>query len=291
MDEIRMDEIRDELRDEIRIEELQVYAYHGVYPEENTKGQNFYINAVLYTDTRKASMEDDLAFSTDYGEVINFICDYMSKNTYKLIETAAERLAEAVLLAFPLIHDIDLEIRKPEAPIKQIFASVSVKISRGWKSACIATGANLGDKENQIHQAVRQIKAHKQIRNVKESDLYRSVPYGGVEQPEFINGALIMETLLRPKELLFFLKELERLAGRGKKGNEDRWGPRVLDLDILLYDDVIMDSEELTIPHPDMHNRDFVLRPLAQLSPSRRHPLLLKTVQQLLAELGDQYII
>ncbi len=277
--------------DEIRIEELRVYAYHGVFPEENTKGQNFYVNVVLYTDTRKAGMEDDLAFSTDYGKVIDFICDYMPKITYKLIETVAERLAEAILLAFPLIHDIDLEIRKPEAPIKQPFSSLSVKISRGWRSVCIATGANLGDREKQIRQAVRQIIAHKQIRNVKASDLYRSVPYGGVKQPEFVNGALVLETLLRPGELLLFLQELEKQAGRREKGNEERWGPRVLDLDILLYDDVIIDSEELILPHPDMHNRDFVLRPLAQLSPGRRHPLLRKTVQQLLAELCDQYIV
>ncbi len=277
--------------DEIRIEELKVYAYHGVFPEENKKGQNFYINAVLYTDTRNAGLEDDLALSTDYGEVVQFISDTMQEKAYRLIETAAERLAEAVLLTFPRIHAIDLEIRKPEAPISLPFSSVSVKINRGWKSVCIATGANLGDKENQICQAVGQIKDHRLIRNVLESALCRSVPYGNVEQPEFINGALVLETLMRPEELLLFLQELERQAGRVRKPTEDRWGPRHLDLDILLYDDIILDSKELTIPHPDMHNRDFVLRPLAQLSPFRRHPLLLKTVKQLLAELCDQYIL
>jgi dihydroneopterin aldolase/2-amino-4-hydroxy-6-hydroxymethyldihydropteridine diphosphokinase len=107
-----------------------------------------------------------------------------------------------------------------------------------------------------------------------------------VEQPDFINGVVAFETLLGPEELLEFLKELEKLAGREKTV---RWGARTLDLDILLYEDVVTDGKELTIPHPDMHNRDFVLRPLAQLSPHIRHPLLQKTAGQLLAGLEERF--
>ncbi len=274
--------------DEIRIENLQVYAHHGVFAEENEKGQNFYINAVLYTNIRKAGLNDDLTLSTHYGEVAQFIHDYMQNNTYKLIETVAERLAEAVLLTFPLIQSIDLEIRKPEAPIPLSFSSVSVKVNRGWKRAYVAAGSNLGEKEDYIRQAADRISDHIKIRKVRVSDFIKTAPYGGVEQPDFINGALSFETLLTPEELLKFLQELEQLAERKRKV---RWGPRTLDLDILLYEDVIMDQEELMIPHPDMHNRDFVLQPLAQLSPYLQHPLLGKTIEQLLTEVKARYVI
>lgn len=274
-----------EYRDEIRIADLKVFARHGVFPEETERGQNFYVNAVLYTDIRKAGREDDLTFSTNYGEAAHFIHDYLQAHTFQLIETAAERLAEQILLTFPLIYEIDLEIRKPEAPIGLSFASVSVKITRSWKQVYVAVGSNLGDKEAYIRQAVRQIKAQSRIRKVLVSDLLSTTPYGGVEQPDFLNGVLAFETLLTPEELLCLLQELERLAGREKK---IRWGTRTLDLDILLYEDVMLNRAELTIPHPDMHNRDFVLLPLAQLNPSAKHPLLNKSVRQLCEELKEK---
>ncbi|MDR2888655.1 MAG: dihydroneopterin aldolase, partial [Lachnospiraceae bacterium] len=130
--------------DEIRIEDLEVYAHHGVFPAENSLGQRFFVNAILYTNTREASVDDDLTRSTDYGSVAHFIHEYLQKHTYKLIETAANRLAIALLGEYPLIHHLDLEIRKPEAPIGLSFTSVSVKITRGWKSVAIAIGANEG---------------------------------------------------------------------------------------------------------------------------------------------------
>ena len=123
--------------DEIIIENLKVYAYHGVYKEENEKGQNFYVNAVLYADTRKAGKEDKRELTTSYGDVCQFIHTFMSENLFQLIETVAERTAEAVLSHFPLLEGITLEIRKPEAPIDLEFESVSVKITRMWHNACL----------------------------------------------------------------------------------------------------------------------------------------------------------
>lgn len=103
--------------DQIRIEELEVYAHHGVYPEENEKGQHFYVNATLYTNTHPAGLADDLSLSTNYGEVCQFITEFMQQHTFQLIETVAERTAYEVLQHFPLVQGLDLEIRKPEAPI------------------------------------------------------------------------------------------------------------------------------------------------------------------------------
>ena len=96
--------------DQIRIEELEVYAHHGVYPEENEKGQHFYVNATLYTNTRPAGLADDLSLSTNYGEVCQFITEFMQQHTFQLIETVAERTAYEVLQHFPLVQGLDLEI-------------------------------------------------------------------------------------------------------------------------------------------------------------------------------------
>lgn len=103
--------------DQIIIENLRIYANHGVYREENEKGQNFYINAILETNTRKAGTLDDLDLSTNYGEVCMFLNSFLKEHTYKLIETAAEKAAEAVLFRFPLVRRLTLEVRKPEAPV------------------------------------------------------------------------------------------------------------------------------------------------------------------------------
>ena len=119
-------------------------------------------------------------------------------------------------------------------------------------------------------------------RVLKVSDFITTAPYGVTEQEEFLNGVLFMKTLLTPEELLVRLHEIEAAADRVRLL---RWGPRTLDLDILFYDDLIIDTEELHIPHIDMQNRDFVLEPLAQIAPHLRHPVFHKTIEQLKGEL------
>lgn len=264
--------------DEIRIKGLEVYAYHGVYPQENEQGQFFYVNAVLSLDTEKAGMEDDLELSTNYGEVCHFINDWMKKNTCKLIETVANRMAREILLAFPLVREIKLEICKPQAPIGLPFENVSVCISRGWHKVYLAVGSNMGDKEAYIRQGIRSLTEHPDIRNVKESSLLQTKPYGGVEQDDFLNGALELETLLSPETLLELLHQIEAEADRKRLVH---WGPRTLDLDIIFYDKLVYETKELVIPHVDMQNRTFVLQPLKELAPNYRHPILGKTVNEL----------
>ena len=270
---------QEDAKDEIRIEQLEVYAYHGVFPEEKRRGQTFFVNAVLYTDTRAAGRSDQLAQSTDYGDVCCFITDWMSRNTCNLIEAVAEKLAQEVLLKYDLISGIDLEIRKPEAPIEQSFGCVSVKIHREWHRAYLGVGSNLGDKARYIQNAVESLKAHPLIAVRRVSELIVTKPYGGVEQDDFLNGAMEIETLLTPRELLDTLHEIEAAADRVR---EVHWGPRTLDLDIIFYDELVYGDDALVIPHQDMENRRFVLEPLSTLAPGYRHPVLGKTVLQLL---------
>lgn len=258
------------MMDQIIIENLKVFAYHGVYPEENEKGQNFYVNAILETDTRKAGISDDLDLSTNYGEVCIFLNNYLKEQTYKLIEAVAENAAEALLLRFPLVRRVTLEIRKPEAPIALPFESVSVKIVRGWHKTYLACGSNMGDKKAHLDSAVKALRADVKCRVLRVSDWIVTAPYGGVEQDDFLNGAIELETLYTPEALLEKLHEIENSHGRER---EIHWGPRTLDLDILLYEDCIMYTDDLIIPHADMQNRYFVLKPLAQIAPYERHPL------------------
>ena len=268
--------------DEIRIRELEVYANHGVFAEETKLGQKFFVNAALYTQTRRAGRADDLSLSTNYGEVCMEISRFLTEHTYRLLEAAAEHLAEHLLLTFPRIQELELEIRKPSAPIPLPFASVSVAVRRGWRRAIIACGANLGEKERAIREAACKLSQDAKCRLVKESALIVTKPYGGVEQDDFVNGAFLIETLYDAEELLAFLNRLEAEAGRERLVH---WGPRTLDLDIIFYEDEIIRSEKLTVPHADMQNRDFVLRPLAEIAPEWMHPVFHKTVAELLERL------
>ena len=268
--------------DIIRIDNLEVYAYHGAYDEEKEKGQYFYVNAELYTNTRKAGMNDDLDVSTNYGTVCDFIHDFMTKHTYDLIETVAEQLAQALLLEFKLVKSVLLEIKKPHAPIEKEFESVSVEIERGWHEAFVAFGSNLGDKEKFIDEAIEALSNLPQINIVAISDKIVTEPYGNVEQDVFLNGVMKIETLLPADELLQILQKVEEHAGRERKIH---WGPRTLDLDIIFYDDDIISEDDLVVPHPDMKNRDFVLKPLMQIAPYKLHPVYRKTISDMYAEL------
>ena len=278
-DEKMMQEMRD---DEIRIEQLEVFAHHGVFREEQEKGQTFQVNAVLYTDIHRAGLEDNLFYSIDYGQVCQFITDWMQQNTYQLLEAVAEKLSKAILLKYDKINAVELEIRKPEAPIPLPFGCISVKVYRRWHTAYLAVGSNMGDKVQYITGAIRALTAHPQIKVKKVSDLIQSKPYGVLDQDDFLNGTLEIETLLAPEELLDALHDIEDAAGRVRVR---RWGPRTLDLDLLFYDKLVYESDNVIIPHTDLQNRDFVLEPLSTLAPNYRHPILGKTVMQLFQDL------
>ncbi len=270
--------------DQIRIKNLEVFGKHGVFPEENRLGQKFLINATLYMQTREAGLKDDLTKSIHYGEVSQFMTKFMVEHTFRLIETAAEQMARAVLLEFPAMNRITLEICKPWAPIGLPLEAVSVEITRGWHRAYVAVGSNLGEKEEYIQNGIEVLRWDEDCVVERVSQLLSTKPYGVLEQPDFLNGMIELRTLLSPEELLHLLHEIEKAANRERKIH---WGPRTLDLDIIFYDDYVVDQEKLQIPHPDMQNREFVLKPLAELAPYFRHPLNRKTVKQMLEELTN----
>ena len=271
--------------DKIKIKDLEVYANHGVFPEETKLGQKFLVSADLYTDVRKAGCTDELEESTDYGAVCHFITEYLQKHTWKLIESVAENLTREILLTYPLIREAEIEIKKPWAPIGLPLQFVSVAVRRSWHEVYVALGSNLGDKQKYLEDAVKALDELEDCKVEKVSDFIRTEPYGVTDQDEFLNGCLCLKTLKTPLELLETLHDLEKAAKRERLRH---WGPRTLDLDIIFYDDIICQETELCIPHVDMQNRDFVLKPLKQIAPYKRHPGTLKTVTEMEQELEER---
>ncbi|MEO5356310.1 MAG: 2-amino-4-hydroxy-6-hydroxymethyldihydropteridine diphosphokinase [Nitrospirae bacterium YQR-1] len=139
----------------------------------------------------------------------------------------------------------------------------------------------MGDRAANCSRAVELLQSHAVVVKAASS-MYETRPWGVTTQPDFINMCVEIDTIFQPSELLTILKKIERDMGRRLIY---RWGPRVIDMDIVFYEDMIIKTAELQIPHPHMHEREFVLRPLLELAPHKLHPLLNKTVMELLNEL------
>ncbi len=135
-----------------------------------------------------------------------------------------------------------------------------------------------------MRAALERLREHGTV--VAASALYETAPWGVTDQPTFVNAACVLDTWQTPAELLASLQAVERSFGRDRE-REERWGPRVLDLDLLLYDDLVVRTETLTLPHPLLHERAFALVPLAEIAPEALHPVLHRTVRQLSEEVGS----
>lgn len=148
---------------------------------------------------------------------------------------------------------------------------------------CISLGSNLGDRERNLFDAYNRIISIKGIRLSKLSRFYETEPVGGPPQPKYLNAALSIETELSPYKLLELFQYIENSMGRI---HNIKWGPRNIDIDILLYDNKIIDDDCLKIPHPLMHTRLFVLEPLSEIEPFIIHPILKKSILLLYKEIN-----
>ncbi len=156
-------------------------------------------------------------------------------------------------------------------------------MKKKWHKVYLGVGSNLGSRKINIKKSLNLIETEKEIRIKKQSSFYETKPVGGPKQRDFINAVILIETTHEPRTLLKALKIIENKLGR--KDDGPKWGPRVIDLDILAYEQLVIKSDHLSVPHERMHKRFFVLAPFAEISPRFKHPILNKSIKKLLMEL------
>jgi len=149
----------------------------------------------------------------------------------------------------------------------------------------LSVGSNLGDRQGFLRRAIEALDAHPMVEVRKVSSLYETEPVGYKAQPDFVNAAVEIECAMSLQEFWAFTKAVERMIGRSRS---ERWGPREIDVDIIYFADVVLDSADLTVPHRERTKRRFVLEPIAELAASFVDPVLGRTVQELLETCDDR---
>ncbi|MDD7267962.1 MAG: 2-amino-4-hydroxy-6-hydroxymethyldihydropteridine diphosphokinase [Lachnospiraceae bacterium] len=266
--------------DQISIKGLSVYAYHGVLPSEQQLGQTFLIDCCFLVDS--SLCDDNIEKTVHYGRVSTDIVTFCREQRFDLLETLANRLALHLLQRYPRMEEVRLTVHKPHAPIVATFSDVAVTATRGRHICYLGLGSNLGDREAFLRLAESELAADEYIEVLASSSCRETKPYGVTDQPDFLNAALKIRTLYDPQELLRVCQRIEAQAGRQRLRH---WGERTLDIDILLYDDLICHREGLQLPHPEIGRRSFVLEPLIELDPYLIHPVARVDMQTLLARL------
>ena len=270
--------------DQIELRGLRVHGRHGVLPFERRDGQDFLIDAVLSVDTRPAAATDDLALTADYGTLSERLAQIVAGEPVQLIETLAQRLAEACL-AEPVVQRVRITVHKPDAPISRSFSDVAVTITRDRPvPAVLGLGSNLGARQQELQRAVDQLAATPGLRVSAVSPVYETDPVGGPDQPDFLNAVVLAVTDLPALDLLRRAQAIEAAARRTR---EVRWGPRTLDVDIVAYGDRASADPTLTLPHPRARERAFVLAPWRDADPDAELPGY-GPVAALLAATGGQ---
>jgi dihydroneopterin aldolase/2-amino-4-hydroxy-6-hydroxymethyldihydropteridine diphosphokinase len=266
---------------EIIITNLKVVAKHGVFDKEKINSQPFLFDCVLEYDFEKAAENDDLNQTLDYGNIMQDISDFCLNNQFDLIETLCYRSAEMIINKYS-VKSVKMTVKKPNAPVDLDFENVGVSVHLKRRDVYLSLGSNLGDRKAILDSAVKTLSANRAIDLLQVSPYYENPPYGGVAKYPFINIAVKISTYLSPYALLDFIHATEAKENRNR---DVRWGDRTLDIDIIFYGDEIINENGLTVPHSDYVNRDFVLVPLAEISPDFVCPLKRQRISELLKQL------
>ena len=271
--------------DKIYINNLEFIGFHGVFPEEKKLGQKFLVSLELTVDTREAGKTGDLTKSVHYGLVAQDVEKLFLEKSIDLIETCAENIAEMVLKKYELVKEVKVIVKKPWAPLQMHFENVAVEITRKWHRVYLSLGSNIGNKRKNLLEAIRKIGELENTEVVKSSTILETEPFGYLEQDNFLNTCLEVKTLMTAQEFLKEILQIELDMGRVR---EIKWGPRIIDIDILFYDKEIIEEDNLTVPHPWICEREFVLDPLSEIAPNYIHPLEKKTITMLARKLKER---
>ena len=267
----------------IIIHDLVISACHGVNEEEKTQKQPFSISLEIVTDIGEAVKNDDITQTVSYSEVCKQIKTVVESTTYNLIETLANKLACSIACKYYNITSVKVLLKKLEPPMKVKPNYVAVEVVREYKRCYLSLGSSVGNRNGYLDFALEKLINDIHIRKVRESTRIETEPYGGVAKNKFINSAVELETIYSPQELLKIINNIEEEAGRVRN---KKWEDRVLDIDIVLFGNEIINDENLTVPHKEMHKREFVLRPLLLLNDALYHPLLGKYLKDILEEIN-----
>ncbi len=275
----------------VRIKDLEIYARHGVNDFEQEMGQIFVLDIVMKTPellrslndsgtSISSGLEDSIDKTVNYSYVCRHVTKWMNENTCQLIETVADSLCLEILENFKAVEYVSVELKKPHAPIKgSHFDYVSVKKEMSWHDVYLSLGSNSSDQEKKMVEALDMIKHVPGVRiaAVSETRSYPAVGsgYDGI----FLNNAVHIKTYLSPDTLHAACRRIEAALGRCR---ETEAGTRPIDIDILLYDDYISSGGDYTLPYPELDSRTYVLEPMCDIAPNLRHPLLYKTMTELL---------
>ncbi|WP_058300509.1 2-amino-4-hydroxy-6-hydroxymethyldihydropteridine diphosphokinase [Gorillibacterium timonense] len=250
--------------DKMTLNRMEFFAYHGVYAEENKLGQHYYVDLELLLPLSRAGFGDELTETINYAELYARVRTIVVERTFRLIEALAEHIAQDLLGFYPELQEVLVRVTKPHPPFEIHFAGVSVEIRRSRPvEVYVGLGSNLGERHELLAEAIRLLSEHPRIKLLRQSRLYETEPVGFVEQGKFLNQAAAFATDLPPEELLVELQRVENRLGRVR---DKRWGPRTVDLDLLLYGQVELRLPRLTVPHPRLAERAFVLVPLAEIA-------------------------
>jgi len=257
--------------DQIYIRDLRVLTVIGALPHEQEQPQPIRVDLVLHVDLTEAGRSDDLHDTVDYGLVADDIARLAADQKFVLLERFADEIVQ-VALRHDLVEAVDVTVTKLRPPVPTALESTAVQLHRRRADvdlphlhthrAIVALGSNLGDREAYLRLAVDSLD-----HVVGASQVFETAPIGGPDgQGAYLNMVVLLETPLDPFALL---RRCQRIEASADRQRIVRWGPRTLDLDVLFYDDVRIDSPELVVPHPRVGERRFVLAPLEEVAPER----------------------
>jgi dihydroneopterin aldolase/2-amino-4-hydroxy-6-hydroxymethyldihydropteridine diphosphokinase len=262
------------MSDRIDINGLTVTTVVGALPHEREIAQPLRIDLSLHVDLRDAGRSDELGDTVHYGLVTEQVADVVRENKDVLLERLADRIAE-VVVGFERVEAVDVAVTKLRPPIGEHIETTAVRITRvaadfdvrprSSHRAIVALGSNLGDRHGYLRLALGELGGV-----VAQSQVFETDPVGGPDhQGAYLNMVAAVDTSLDP---FAFLRRCQRVEASALRQRVVRWGPRTLDIDVLFFDDVTISSPELTIPHPLLGERRFVLAPLAEVAPDRCPP-------------------
>jgi dihydroneopterin aldolase/2-amino-4-hydroxy-6-hydroxymethyldihydropteridine diphosphokinase len=251
----------------IFVSNLCLFGHHGVLKEEAALGQRFFFDIDCTVDLDEAVRDDDYRRTVGYEQLCDIAGRVSGATRFDLIETLADRIATTILDTYPAVSETSVTIRKPSAPVSAVLDHVGVEARRYRKTEfALSLGSNVGNKVANIRAAIARLDAEDGIEVDAVSHLYKTAPWGKTDQDWFVNACLRGTTRLSPQTLLKRCQAIEIQVGRLPGV---RWGPRIIDVDILYAGNAELESAGLTLPHPEMMNRIFVLLPLAEVAPDK----------------------